>query len=208
MVCYFGFWLVFVCFVSSNSWTKLGCRYKKYLCLNVGVGLAGFASRRYHGTVTQLFTHHELSCNRSAADLSKAVALSCCFFFHGFSCCPDILFFFCTSSGGFEVLRGWHLFTAVCLEAPQASHKDDEFDGISTARCGCVTGLFYRDVTGVGYLDTDRSDDRPHRWRWWHPRWLSLNAVTTSLAGMLVWFLEEGVYSRWLGHPVILSYFN
>ena len=100
------------------------------------------------------------------------------------------------SSLGFEVLRGWHLFTAVCLEAPEASHKDDEFDGISTARCGCVTGLFYRDVTGVGYLDTDRSDDRPHRWRWWHP-----HAVTTSLAGMLVWFLEKGVYSRYLRPP-------
>jgi len=68
--------LVVVCFVSSNSRTKLGCRYKKYMCFNVGFGLAGFASRRYHGTCTQLFTHHELSCNRSAADLSKVVAFN------------------------------------------------------------------------------------------------------------------------------------
>ena len=103
--------LVFVCFVSSNSWTKLGCRNKKYMCFNVRVGLAGFASRRYHGTCTQLFTHHELSCNRSAADLSKVVAfnimnqvvVSFSMVFHAVltSC-----FFFCTSSGGFEVLRG------------------------------------------------------------------------------------------------------
>ena len=84
--------------------------------------------------------------------------------------------------------------------------EDDEFDGISTARCGCVTGLFYRDITCFGYLDTDRSDDRPHRWRWWHPRWLFLNAVTTSLACWLDFWRREFTVDI-LGHPVILSYF-
>ena len=45
-------------------------------------------------------------------------------FFHGHSCRPDVL-----PSWGFEVLRGWHIFTAVCLEGPEACHECDEIDG-------------------------------------------------------------------------------
>lgn len=76
-------------------------------------------------------------CQRSLLSTSEIMLFFCFMVFHVvlMSC-----WLFCTSLGGFEVLRGWHLFTAVCLEAPEACH---EADSISTARCCWVTGLVF-----------------------------------------------------------------
>ena len=121
-------------------------------------------------------------------DLSKVVAFNIrnhvVVLFHGFSRCPDVLLIVL-----YQLRRLWSparltpLHCGLSWSAWSLSRSWQHFD--RQMLLGDWAGFCVRShVLGTSiliYLTTVC-----HRWRWWHPVWLSLNAVTASLA----WFLE------------------